>query len=90
MIRADGRDDFTHREWVISFEKAVRDFKEELRAQGREDEFVGAKIIYVTLRFGDLEELDWYLNDCIELKKEFPDTIAGQDALLSFLLAIDR
>lgn len=36
-------------------------------------------MIYTTLRFIDNEELMWYLEDCMALKKEFPDLIAGFD-----------
>lgn len=33
------------------------------------------QIIYSTVRFVSPEELDWYLDDCIALKQEFPHLI---------------
>jgi len=51
----------------------------EMKEQGREGDFVGAKVIYSTLRFCTAEELEWYTEDCIALKKEFPHLIAGFD-----------
>jgi hypothetical protein len=35
------------------------------------------QIIYSTIRVITPEELEWYLEDCIALKKEFPHLIAG-------------
>jgi adenosine deaminase CECR1 len=35
------------------------------------------KIIYSTIRFISPEELEWYTEDCIALKQEFPHLIAG-------------
>lgn len=35
------------------------------------------QIIYSIIRSCEPEELEWYLNDCIEMKKLFPDIIAG-------------
>jgi hypothetical protein len=36
-----------------------------------------SQIIYSTIRVVSDEELEWHLDDCINLKKEFPHTIAG-------------
>lgn len=63
---------------VKLFEDTVRAVKEEMAKAGRQDDFYGARIIYSTLRSVTCEELEWYLNDCIELKKEFPHLIAGK------------
>jgi adenosine deaminase CECR1 len=35
------------------------------------------QIIYSTLKLDTPEELVWYLEDCIALKKEFPELIVG-------------
>ncbi|QRV77292.1 AMP deaminase [Ceratobasidium sp. AG-Ba] len=78
-VRKDGTEDFAHREWLILFSQAIEEVKQSMKEQGREDEFVGAKIIYSTLRIIDNEELGWYLRDCMDLKKEFPELIAGFD-----------
>lgn len=41
------------------------------------------QVIYTTIRFITLEEIDKYLDDCIALKKEFPHLIAGSPQLSS-------
>ncbi|GBE89111.1 Adenosine deaminase CECR1-A [Sparassis crispa] len=79
MIGADGKEDVPHREWLIIYDRVLNEVKDELKRQGREDEFVGSKIIYVTLRHITSEELEWYLEDCLSLKQEFPHLIAGFD-----------
>ncbi|KDQ60895.1 hypothetical protein JAAARDRAFT_67324 [Jaapia argillacea MUCL 33604] len=79
MTGVDGEENIPHREWLLEFDRAIRDVKAELKEQGREDEFIGARIIYTTIRFMTPEELEWYLEDCIALKQEFPHLIAGFD-----------
>ncbi|KAA1469338.1 adenosine deaminase-like growth [Dentipellis sp. KUC8613] len=76
---ADGNLNVPHREWVVDFERVMNEVKQDLKAQGREGEFVGAKMIYTTVRVITPEELEWYLDDCIALKQEFPHIIAGFD-----------
>ncbi|KAL4266131.1 metallo-dependent hydrolases superfamily protein [Pleurotus pulmonarius] len=79
MDDIDGNECVPHREWLVMFDEVLKEVKEDMRKQGREDEFIGAKIIYTTLRFITPEELTWYTEDCIALKKEFPHLIAGFD-----------
>ncbi|KAJ7940406.1 hypothetical protein B0H13DRAFT_1937950 [Mycena leptocephala] len=79
MFGADGQENIPHREWLQIFDNTLNRFKADLKRQGREDEFIGAKIIYSTLRFIGVEELDWFCEDCITLKQEFPHLIAGFD-----------
>ena len=38
---------------------------------------LGMQIIYTTIRYITPEELEWYLEDCIALKQEFPHLICG-------------
>ncbi|KAK1217396.1 hypothetical protein PQX77_019936 [Marasmius sp. AFHP31] len=78
IIAADGTP-VPQRELVAIFDRVIGEVKEEMKQRGREGEFVGARIIYSTVRFCTNEELEWYLNDCIALKKEFPHLIAGFD-----------
>ena len=60
------------------FDDAVKDTKAEMDSQGRGDEFIGARIIYSTIRCITPEELEWYLTDCIQLKLAYPNLIAGE------------
>lgn len=43
-VSASGNDDVTHRDFLIAFERIVNEIKAEMAAQGRHDEFVGAKV----------------------------------------------
>ncbi|KAJ4483072.1 hypothetical protein C8J55DRAFT_572012 [Lentinula edodes] len=79
FIAEDGQRQLAHREVLKDFEDVVGEVKAELKANGREDDFIAAKIIYSTIRFITPAELEWYLRDCIALKKEFPHLIAGFD-----------
>ncbi|TFK42361.1 hypothetical protein BDQ12DRAFT_676083 [Crucibulum laeve] len=79
MIGADGQENIPHREWLIMFDRVQKEVKDQLKKQGKENDFIGARIIYSTIRFITPEELEWYLEDCIALKKEFPHLIAGFD-----------
>ncbi|CAA7271498.1 unnamed protein product [Cyclocybe aegerita] len=77
MVGADGQDNIPHREWLVMFDRVLKEVKGEMAQQGRG--FIGARIIYTTLRFITPEELEWYIEDCMALKKEFPHLIAGFD-----------
>ncbi|KAJ7085837.1 hypothetical protein B0H15DRAFT_887607 [Mycena belliarum] len=79
MFGQDGKEDIPHREWLQIFDDTLNQFKAELKRSGRDDEFVGARIIYTTLRFIEAEELEWFCEDCIDLKQQFPHLIAGFD-----------
>ncbi|EJF66293.1 Metallo-dependent hydrolase [Dichomitus squalens] len=79
MIDAGGEENVPHREWLIAYNRVIQDVKDKLAKLGRADEFVGSKIIYSTLRVCTPEELEWYLEDCIALKQEFPHLICGFD-----------
>ncbi|GAC96159.1 hypothetical protein PHSY_003739 [Pseudozyma hubeiensis SY62] len=75
MVRADGTPNLDHSEWVRIFIEAVN----EVKADFTDGSFVDAKIIYTTVRFIDNEKLRWYLEDCIMLKKLYPEWIVGFD-----------
>ncbi|KAI0028515.1 hypothetical protein K488DRAFT_58421 [Vararia minispora EC-137] len=75
----DGQENIPHSRWVADFEEVVEQVKNEMRSQGREDEFFGAKIIYTTVKVITPEELEWYIEDAISLKKAFPNMIVGFD-----------
>lgn len=79
MIGPDGQDNIPHREWLLLFDRVLNEVKAEMKSQNREDEFIGARIIYSTIRFITPEELEWYTEDCLSLKQEFPHLIAGFD-----------
>ncbi|KAI6028501.1 Metallo-dependent hydrolase [Pisolithus orientalis] len=73
MVGADGKMDVPHIEWLKIFKQVVDNFKQE-----RED-FFDAKVIYTVIRDCDAAGLEEHLEDCLHMKKEFPDTIIGFD-----------
>ena len=79
VVDADGNENVPHRVWVQMYERVLDEVKTSLEAEGRADDFIGSKIIYSTLRIGTPEELEWYTEDCLALKQEFPHLIAGFD-----------
>ena len=44
MIGADGEENISHREWLITFDRVVNEVKVELARLGRADEFIGSKV----------------------------------------------
>ncbi|CCA69259.1 related to adenosine deaminase [Serendipita indica DSM 11827] len=79
IVAADGAGAVDHSYFVGIFQDVVQEFKADLTAQGKGNLFHGAKLIYTVIRILSVEELKWYLDDCLELKKKFPDTLAAFD-----------
>ncbi|KAJ6502309.1 hypothetical protein C8R45DRAFT_1060609 [Mycena sanguinolenta] len=79
IVGEDGQENVPHRVWLQIFDRSLTRFKADLEQQGREDEFIGARVIYTTMRYISVQELDEYCEDCIALKQEFPHLIAGFD-----------
>ncbi|KAH9483880.1 Adenosine deaminase 2-A [Psilocybe cubensis] len=79
MYGADGQLNVPHRTWLQIFERVMNEIREEMKQQSRGDDFIGARIIYSVVRSATPEELVWYLEDCITLKKEYPHLVAGFD-----------
>jgi adenosine deaminase CECR1 len=44
MFDADGNQNVPHREWILDFKQAIGEVRAVLNEQGREEEFVGAKV----------------------------------------------
>ncbi|EIW51838.1 Metallo-dependent hydrolase [Trametes versicolor FP-101664 SS1] len=81
MTGADGERNVPHRVWLQLYDHILKEVKADMKQQGREDEFVGSKIIYSILRIITPEEIEWYLEDCIAMKQEFPHLISGFDLI---------
>lgn len=77
MFDTDGQETVPHRVWLLAYDRVLKEFRDDLAAHGRADEFVGSKIIYSCKRDATCEELEWFLEDCLELKREFPHLICG-------------
>lgn len=61
MTDEHGQDTIPHCEWLIMFEKVVNEVKDDLKKQGREDEFVGAKVMHMSA-----QSCRTVLNLCVE------------------------
>lgn len=47
MFDEDGNENVPHRVWVQEYDRVLHEVKQELREQGREDEFMGSKVCTV-------------------------------------------
>ncbi|KAN0077187.1 hypothetical protein V8E55_011042 [Tylopilus felleus] len=79
LVAEDGKTNLPIREMFLLVESLVEEIQVELASQGREDEFVGLKIIYTVSRTISCEQMDFELKRCMEFKREFPHLIAGFD-----------
>ena len=69
----------SHDEQMQLIQKAVEEKKKNLRSQGKLDLFpFGLKIIYCTPRSIPKLRMHEEMEDCIRLKKKFPDLICGK------------
>ena len=50
----DGRNTLTHRDMLKIFGNVVQDVKDEMKKQGREDEFIGSKVVLAVVIFANL------------------------------------
>ncbi|TFK54820.1 Metallo-dependent hydrolase [Heliocybe sulcata] len=78
MFNAEGHNVVPAREWVLMFAEAIQVVKQEMKDSGRDGAFLGARIIYTTIRMYTPDEVEWYTEECLALKQEFPDIIAGE------------
>ncbi|OJA20418.1 hypothetical protein AZE42_07492 [Rhizopogon vesiculosus] len=78
ILAEDAKTKVGLRELLLIFQEVTNEIKAELKAEGREDEFAGLKIIYNTLRIVSPEVLEAELDQCARFKQEFPDLIAGK------------
>ncbi|KAF7778536.1 hypothetical protein Agabi119p4_2881 [Agaricus bisporus var. burnettii] len=74
-----GKRYLTQREVVFMFGEIIHEIKQELKKEGCEDMFLGARLIYCSLKNVAPKDLYTAIEDCISLKKEFPHLIAGYD-----------
>ncbi|KIJ25243.1 hypothetical protein M422DRAFT_62279 [Sphaerobolus stellatus SS14] len=64
-------------EFLQLFDEVINEVKMEMKKQGREGHFQGAKIIYSCMRTMTAKDLDTSLDKCIQLKQAFPHLISG-------------
>ncbi|KAJ7582996.1 hypothetical protein C8J56DRAFT_956260 [Mycena floridula] len=79
LTNVEGYDVTDNREILLIVERVIQEVKDEMKSQGRENEFIGAKVIYCGVRFITPGQLQGQLEECIALKKRFPHLIAGFD-----------
>jgi len=52
MVGPDGNEDIPHRDWMLMFQQVVNEVKDDMKRQGREDEFIGSKVFKGLLVLG--------------------------------------
>ncbi|KAJ8581397.1 Metallo-dependent hydrolase [Rhizopogon salebrosus TDB-379] len=78
ILAEDAKTKLGLHELLFIFQEVTNEIKAELKAEGREDDFAGLKIIYSTLRMISPQELEIELEQCSRFKQHFPDLIAGK------------
>lgn len=48
MYGSDGQENVPHRDWLIVFDRVLKEVQEEIAAQGRADNFFGARVSCTT------------------------------------------
>ncbi|KAG9102370.1 hypothetical protein FS749_004156 [Ceratobasidium sp. UAMH 11750] len=79
LISEDAMQNLTSSDVMKVIQGAIGNVRANLTDQGREDEFAGARVIYMALRSVSVEEMVGNLDECIELKAKYPDLIVGFD-----------
>ena len=49
MVGEDGEENVPHRAWLLTFDRVLNTIKAEMKLQGREDEFIGARVSFSLL-----------------------------------------
>jgi adenosine deaminase CECR1 len=44
MYGVDGQENIPHREWLIAFDRVLKEVKDDFKSMDREDEFIGARV----------------------------------------------
>jgi adenosine deaminase CECR1 len=44
MIGEDGLENVPHRDWLLTFDRVLNEVKDEMKRQGRGEEFIGARV----------------------------------------------
>jgi adenosine deaminase CECR1 len=44
MVGADGQENIPHRAWVLMFENVLNEVRKDLKRDGQEDDFFGARV----------------------------------------------
>ncbi|PVG02591.1 adenosine deaminase-related growth [Serendipita vermifera] len=79
IVAKDGIGEFDHSMFLAAFQEELEAFQEALRKENKSNLFQGAKIIYTIIRVMTPQELEWYLEDCLNLKQKYPSVLAGFD-----------
>lgn len=78
LFTDDGMGRIDNRGMIDIIVEEVTKFKKTMAANGHQ--FGGIKIIYTTPRSVPLEDIEASLQECLKLKQEFPQWIAGTEA----------
>ncbi|KAF2091732.1 Metallo-dependent hydrolase [Saccharata proteae CBS 121410] len=73
----DGKENLSHKEMIGILADVLASELPKIRAKGLI--FYGTKFIYGSMRSSTREQMQWAIDDCIELKQAYPDLICGFD-----------
>lgn len=77
IMTDDGLGRLNHRAWMTIIQEEIASKMKQLAENGRGEDFRGFKVIYCAPRSIEKKDMKWCLDDCMALKREFPDLICG-------------
>ncbi|PWW76862.1 Metallo-dependent hydrolase [Tuber magnatum] len=79
IMTDNGLERLDHFAWMAIIREEIASKMKQLAKSGREEDFRGFKVIYCAPRSIEKKDMKWCLDDCMALKREFPDLICGFD-----------
>ena len=76
VVSDDGESQFSHHRMLQILYDTLNTEKKCMKESGII--FHGLRVIYATLRDSTRTDMEWCIEDCIELKKAFPDFLCGK------------
>ncbi|RPB02991.1 Metallo-dependent hydrolase [Choiromyces venosus 120613-1] len=79
IMTDNGLEKLDHVAWMRIIREEIAIKMKQLARSGREEDFRGFKVIYCAPRSIKKKDMKWCLDDCMALKRAFPDLICGFD-----------
>jgi adenosine deaminase CECR1 len=72
----DGTKQLEHRRILQLLSDTLKEELPKIQAKGHA--FVGIRVIYAIMRLATREAMAWCIENCIQMKQEFPELICGE------------
>jgi len=85
IMTDNGMGKLNHFDWMTIIQEEIASKMKQLAERGRGEDFRGFKVIYCAPRSIGKKDMKWCLDDCMALKRKFPDLICGSLLWFFFL-----